>query len=93
MKSLRDAMGPMLGRVAKATGTGATLTPIWVSLVGEVLARHTRPRSLTQGVLTITCDGRAWKEALEPEAASLLPKLRAALGGEVSLRALVFECP
>jgi predicted nucleic acid-binding Zn ribbon protein len=62
-------------------------------MVGEVLARHTRPVGLAQGVLTVRCDAKAWKEALEPEAAVLLRRLQAALGGEAVLRRLTFESP
>lgn len=93
MKSLREAMGPMLGSVARATGTGASLAPVWEALVGEVLARHTRPVSLAQGVLTVRCDAPAWKDALEPERGTLLRRLQASIGSETVLRSLVFESP
>lgn len=85
-------MGPMLGRLARDVGTAAPLGPIWAAAVGELVARHTRPVRLVQGVLTVACDAQGWRDALEPERAATLSKLQAQVG-EALVRGLVFETP
>jgi predicted nucleic acid-binding Zn ribbon protein len=92
MKSLREAMGPMLGRVSQDVGSAAPLVPVWNAIVGEVVARHTRPLTLSQGVLIIGCDAPAWRDALEPERHATLRKVQAQLG-EAQVRSLVFQAP
>jgi predicted nucleic acid-binding Zn ribbon protein len=92
MKPLKEAMGPMLAQLARTVGSAAPLTPVWASVVGELVARHTRPLKLEQGVLTVACDARAWREALEGERAATLTRLQAQLG-EFQVRALVFQSP
>lgn len=89
MKSLRDSLGAVLGQVAVDLRSGAPLTPIWNDVVGELIARHSRVRSLERGVLTVTCEP-AWRAALEGERGTLLVKLRARLG-ESALSSVVFE--
>ena len=76
MKSLAD----MMGAVLKQTGSAAAMTPIWERVVGEVVAKHTRPLRWEGKVLVIRCDGEAWRQALEPERASISRKLAAATG-------------
>ena len=86
MKSLAD----MMGKVLKATGSAAVMNPIWARVVGEVVAKHTRPSRWEGKTLVIRCDGEAWRQALEPERTSLSRKLAAAMG-ESSAVAIVFE--
>ena len=76
MKSLAD----MMGAVLKQTGSAAATMPIWARVVGEVVAKHTRPVRWEGKALVIRCDGDAWRQALEPERVSLSKKLAAALG-------------
>ena len=76
MKSFAD----MMGSVLKQTGSAAAMNPIWARVVGEVVARHTRPVRWEGKALVIRCDGEAWLKALEPERASLSRKLAAAVG-------------
>lgn len=85
MKSLAD----MMGAVLKQTGSAAALTPVWGRVVGEVLAKHTRPLRWEGKTLVIRCTAD-WKKALEPERAVLVKKLNAALG-EDAVSGLVFE--
>jgi predicted nucleic acid-binding Zn ribbon protein len=86
MKSLAD----MMGKVLKETGSAGVMNPIWARVVGEVVAKHTRPLRWEGKTLVIRCDGEAWRQALEPERVSLSRKLAAAMG-ESSAPPLVFE--
>lgn len=86
MKSLAD----MLGQALKQTGSAAALTPIWARVVGEVVAKHTRPVRWQGTTLVVRCDADAWKQALEAERASLTRKLSAALG-ESAVSSIVLE--
>jgi predicted nucleic acid-binding Zn ribbon protein len=88
MKSLREAMGSVLGQLAGDLRTGAPLTPIWNDVVGELIARHSRPQSLQRGTLTIWVEP-AWRQALEAERGPLLAKMRSRLG-ESLVSSLVF---
>jgi predicted nucleic acid-binding Zn ribbon protein len=76
MKSLAD----MMGAVLKQTGSAAAIAPIWARVVGDVVARHTRPLRWEGKTLVIRCDADAWRAALEPEKISLGKKLAQALG-------------
>lgn len=87
MKSLAD----MMGKVLQDTGSAGALAPVWGRVVGEVLARHTRPARWEGRTLVIRCSAEAWKQALEPECASLCKKLNAALGDAKAVSALLLE--
>ena len=87
MKSLAD----MMGAVLQQTGSAGALAPVWARVVGEVLAKHTRPVRWDGRTLVIGCSGEAWKQALEPERVSLCRKLNAALGDPKAVSALLLE--
>lgn len=89
MKSLAD----MMGAVLKETGSAGAMTPIWARVVGEVVAKHTRPVRWEGKTLVIRCDGEAWRQALEPERASISKKLSAAMGerGDKAVSSIVLE--
>ena len=55
----------------------------WNALVGEDIAAHCTPRSLTEGVLLVEAESTAWATQLTLMASSILAKLRAAVGGDV----------
>ena len=55
----------------------------WNALVGEDIAAHCAPRSLTEGVLLVEAESTAWATQLTMMASSILAKLRAAVGGDV----------
>ena len=76
MKSLAD----MMGAVLKQTGSAAATMPVWARVVGEVVAKHTRPLRWEGKALVIRCDGEAWRQALEPERVALSKKMAAAMG-------------
>jgi predicted nucleic acid-binding Zn ribbon protein len=86
MKSLAD----MMGAVLKQTGSAGAMRSVWARVVGEVVAKHTRPVRWEGKTLVIRCDGEAWRAALEPERGQLARKLAAATG-ESSVLAIVLE--
>ena len=87
MKSLAD----MMGAVLKQTGSAAALMPIWSRVVGDVVARHTRPVRWEGKALVIRCDGEAWRQALESERPSLSRKLSAAMGEASAVSSIILE--
>lgn len=87
MKSLAE----MMGAVLKQTGSAGALAPVWARVVGEVLARHTRPVRWEGKALVVRCTADAWKQALEPERAGLCRKLNAALGDPAAVSSIVLE--
>ena len=58
----------------------------WNALVGDDIAAHCAPRSLTEGVLLIEAESTAWATQLTLMAPSILAKLRASVGGDVVSR-------
>jgi predicted nucleic acid-binding Zn ribbon protein len=65
----RVAEGSVLGR--------------WAGVVGEQIAAHATPTSLTDGVLTISAESTAWATQLRMVQAQLLAKIAAAVGDGV----------
>jgi predicted nucleic acid-binding Zn ribbon protein len=58
----------------------------WNALVGDDIAAHCAPRSLTEGVLLIEAESTAWATQLTLMAPTILAKLRASVGGDVVSR-------
>ncbi len=86
MKSLADMMGPTLKKI----GSAPALMPIWSRLVGEVVAKHTRPVRWEGTRLVIRCDAEAWRAALDAERETLARRLSASLG-ESAVSSIVLE--
>jgi len=86
MKSLSDLLGRTLGD----TGSAVALAPVWQRVVGDLIGRHTRPTRWDGTTLVIACDAASWKDALEPERASLARRLSHATG-ESRVESIVFE--
>lgn len=55
----------------------------WPSVVGEQIAAHASPSSLTDGVLTISAESTAWATQLRMVQAQLLAKIATAVGDGV----------
>ena len=66
------------GRVAEGTVFGR-----WSGVVGEQIAAHATPRSLNDGVLTVSAESTAWATQLRMVQAQLLAKIAAAVGDGV----------
>jgi predicted nucleic acid-binding Zn ribbon protein len=58
----------------------------WNALVGEDIAAHCTPQTLTDGELLVIAESTAWATQLRLLAPSILAKLRAAVGGDVVTR-------
>jgi predicted nucleic acid-binding Zn ribbon protein len=58
----------------------------WNTLVGEDIAAHCAPRSLSEGVLLVEAESTAWATQLTLMAPSILARLRASVGGDVVTR-------
>lgn len=67
----------------------------WESVVGEQIAEHANPASLTDGVLTIEAESTAWATQLRMVQAQVLAKIAAAVGDGVvtSLRIVGPKAP
>jgi predicted nucleic acid-binding Zn ribbon protein len=89
-KTLESLLPRVLARLAEESGRGQALNPVWASVVGPHLARHTRPHALQGTTLVVTVDGEEWARSLEAEAASLCEQLNARLGAD-AVRALTFR--
>ncbi|MBZ4419922.1 DciA family protein [Myxococcus sp. RHSTA-1-4] len=91
-KSLESLLPRVLARLAEESGRGQTLAPVWASVVGPHLARHTAPHALQGTTLVVTVAGEEWARSLEAEAASLCEQLNARLGpGTVTALAFRME--
>ncbi|MGV0791319.1 DUF721 family protein [Mycolicibacterium sp. XJ1819] len=66
------------GRVAQGSVFGR-----WPAVVGEQIAAHASPTTLTDGVLTIAAESTAWATQLRMVQAQLLAKIAAAVGDGV----------
>ena len=66
------------GRVARGSVFGR-----WQGVVGEQIAAHATPTSLTDGVLTVSAESTAWATQLRMVQAQLLAKIAAAVGDGV----------
>jgi len=66
------------GRVAQGSVFGR-----WPGLVGEQIAAHAMPTSLTDGVLTVSAESTAWATQLRMVQAQLLAKIASAVGDGV----------
>jgi predicted nucleic acid-binding Zn ribbon protein len=58
----------------------------WNALVGEDIAAHCSPQTLTEGELLVIAESTAWATQLRLLAPSILAKLRAGVGGDVVTR-------
>jgi predicted nucleic acid-binding Zn ribbon protein len=66
------------GRVAEGSVFGR-----WSAVVGEQIAAHATPRSLNDGVLTVSAESTAWATQLRMVQAHLLAKIASAVGDGV----------
>lgn len=66
------------GRVAEGSVFGR-----WRAVVGEQIAAHASPRSLHDGVLTVSAESTAWATQLRMVQSQLLAKIAAAVGDGV----------
>jgi predicted nucleic acid-binding Zn ribbon protein len=58
----------------------------WATLVGDDVAAHCTPETLTDGELLVVAESTAWATQLRLLAPQILAKLRASVGGDVVTR-------
>ena len=78
-------LSALAGSLAKSRGGGGkvgggTVFGRWSAVVGEDIASHADPVSLTDGVLSIQAESTAWATQLRMLQAQLLAKINAAVG-------------
>lgn len=79
-KSLESLLPRVLARLAGESGRGNSLAPVWASVVGAHIARHTAPHALQGTTLVVTVASAEWARSLEAEAPSVCERLNARLG-------------
>ena len=87
-------LGESLDAVARSLGAppASALTTLfgdWAGIVGPAMAAHTRPLSLTRGVLAVAVDQPGWATQITYLEADLLRRLDEALGAGVVTRLTV----
>jgi predicted nucleic acid-binding Zn ribbon protein len=80
--------GAVLERLMKQRGwekpkAEATVFGAWEKVVGEDIARHSKPVKLDDGVLTVEAESTAWATQLRMLAATLLRNIAAEVGHNV----------
>lgn len=86
---IKDLLPALLGRLATETGVASGLKPLWSEVVGEAIARHTRPLRLDKGALHVQVTDASWKRELSAREAELVSRLCHRLG-EKAVQHLVF---
>ena len=80
----------VLLRMARDRGEAGPLRPLWDEAVGEVSAKHSRPRWLENKTLVVEVESPRWAQALTAESEEILARLAQKLGAGAVTR-LVFE--
>ncbi len=78
LKDSLDAVTRGLG--GPSASALATLFGAWPAVVGEAVAAHSRPLSITDGVLTIAVDDPGWATQLSYLQTQLVARVEAAVG-------------
>jgi predicted nucleic acid-binding Zn ribbon protein len=81
-RPLSAALHDLNSALAPAT-TLARVQELWERTTGPVIAGAAIPTAERDGVLTVRCAAAVWAQELDLMAFDLLPRLNAALGGEV----------
>ncbi len=79
-KSLENLLPRVLARLAGESGRANALAPVWASVVGAHIARHTAPHALEGTTLVVRVASAGWARTLETEAAAVCERLNARLG-------------
>jgi predicted nucleic acid-binding Zn ribbon protein len=79
---LSVALQDLNSTLAPAT-TLARVQELWERTTGPAIAANAIPTAERDGVLTVRCAAAVWAQELDLMAVDLLPRLNAALGGQV----------
>jgi len=80
-RTLSPALEGLTSAIAPAT-TLARVQAVWEQTAGPSIAAAARPTAERGGVLTVSCTASVWAQELDLMAASLIPRLNAALGAQ-----------
>jgi predicted nucleic acid-binding Zn ribbon protein len=87
---LKELLPRVLGRLARESGGGERIAPVWDELLGPSVSRNARPWILRDGVLVVRVTSLKWAETLRQQAPELLERLGNKLGAGTVTR-LEFE--
>jgi len=76
---LRALLPDLLGRLGQQAGGVAALTALWARVQGKVIAAHSRPTQLHEGVLQVEIDSPTWRSTLEAQEAVLRQRWNSAV--------------
>ena len=65
MEKAGNFLGGMLRQLKRPEAAVAWLAGVWPSVVGAIVAAHTRPLSCKSGCLEVATDGKPWQAQLE----------------------------
>ena len=88
--SLKDLLPAVLARLARESGGGDRLGPVWDQLVGPTIAKNARPFALRDGTLVVRVTSPRWASELGGQAQALVAKLEDKLGAGF-VKTLQFE--
>jgi predicted nucleic acid-binding Zn ribbon protein len=80
MQKAGDLLGGAVRKLKRPEATIAWLTSAWPTIVGKMLAAHTRPLRCENGRLEIAADRKDWKSQLEPMTREFCARINQAWG-------------
>src|SRR5215469_12146173 len=83
MQKAGDLLGGAVRRMKRPEATIAWLASAWPTIVGKMLAAHTRPLRCEGGCLEIGADHKDWKSQLEPMKSEFCARINQAWGGKL----------
>lgn len=83
MHKAGDLLGGAVRRMKRPEAALAWLTSAWPTIVGKMLAAHTRPVRCDAGCLEIAADRKDWKSQLEPMTREFCARINQAWGGKL----------
>jgi predicted nucleic acid-binding Zn ribbon protein len=76
---LRTLLPDLLGRLGQQAGGLPALTALWARVQGRVIAAHSRPTQLHDGVLLVEVGSPTWRGTLEAHEAVLRQRWNSAV--------------
>jgi len=80
MQKAGDLLGGAVRKLKRPEATIAWLASAWPTIVGKMLAAHTRPLRCENGRLEIAADRKDWKSQLEPMTQEFCARINQAWG-------------
>jgi predicted nucleic acid-binding Zn ribbon protein len=83
MQKVGVLLGGAVRQMKKPEATIAWVASAWPTIVGKMLAAHTRPLRCEDGGLEIGADHKDWKSQLEPMKSEFCERINQAWGGKL----------